>query len=292
MNALLISERKSLLALYVLYFLVFGFIDSTAQAWAPVSEVERMLLKQRGYPTDTVEQILEATKAESYFVRYAAIHLLTERIGEGAIPVLKQALSDPEEICVRWRAAHLLGILGDKSGLKQMRVDFEKLKAELALPFPDDPNMTPDDRERTENRRNIALHDALDVAKVLVELGDRRGYELAAKAAFEGMWELHKAKAIYVLAEIAKADKKILQAEGIDPVSTLCTIAETEKSPYVFGKIIYSARKLDYDTAVHILEKAKDSPNQSQEKRQEARQILNWLKAKKRAAEIKLKNCK
>lgn len=292
MNNPIINKNRSFLAICGLYFLVFTFINSTAQAWAPVSEVQKMFLKMYGYSTDTPEQLIEATKSDSYAVRFMALNLLTELVREKAIPVLKNALIDPEEVRVRWTAAHLLGILGDKSGLKQMRVDFEKLKAELALPFPDDPNMTPDDRERTENRRNIALHDALDVAKVLVELGDRRGYELAAKAAFEGMWELHKAKAIYVLAEIAKTDKKILQAEGIDPVSTLCTIAETEKSPYVFDKIIYSARKLDYDTALHILERAKDSPNQLQEKRQEAQQILNWIRAKKKADEIKQKESK
>jgi len=289
MNTPFTSERKSLLPIYGLYFLVFAFISSTAQAWAPVTDTERMLLRQMGYPTNTVEQILEATKSESYFVRYAALDLLTERIGKDASPVLKQFVSD-SHLKVRMIAAHILGTLGDKSGLKQMQKDFKELAAKAAIPLPTDPNMDPDMRELIESERKIALYDALEVAKVLAELGDRQGYKLATKAATESIWEPHREKAIYVLAEIAKADPNILSAESRDPVSILCAMAESEKSPYVFSKIIYSAAKLPYEESVRILDKAKISSKQSQEKRNEAEGFISWLKAKKKAAEIQAKD--
>jgi HEAT repeat protein len=289
MSILTSNKNRLFLAIYGLYFLVLVSVSSTAQGMDPVTNVQRMFLKQDGYSTDTPEQLIEATKSKSYYIRYAALNLLTEQIGKDAIPVLKQSLNDPH-ITVRWHTAHLLGTLGDKSGLGQMQKDFEELSAKGIAPLPTDPNMSPDMRERIENERKIALYDALEVAKVLAELGDRQGYKLATKAATESTWEPHKDKAIYVLAEIAKADPNILSAEGKDPISVLCAMAESEKSPYVFSKIIYSAAKLPYNEAVRILDKAKISPNQSQEKRNEAQEFINWLKAQKKVAGIQAKD--
>jgi HEAT repeat protein len=62
-------------------------------------------LQAKGYKTDTPEQIIEATKSKSYFIRHIALELLTQRTGEKAISTLKEALNDPR-IEVRWRAAH------------------------------------------------------------------------------------------------------------------------------------------------------------------------------------------
>jgi len=289
MSILTSNKNRLFLAIYGLYFLVLMSISSTAQGMDPVTNVQRMFLKQDGYSTDTPEQLIEATKSKSYYIRYAALNLLTEQIGKDAIPVLKQFLNDPH-ITVRWQTAHLLGTLGDKSGLGQMQKDFEELSAKGIAPLPTDPNMDPDTRERIENERKIALYDALEVAKVLAELGDRQGYKLATKAATESTWEPHRDKAIYVLAEIAKADPNILSEEGRDPVSILCTMAESEKSPYIFSKITYSAAKLPYDKAMRILDKAKISPHQSQEKRNESQDLINWLKVQKKAAEIQDKD--
>jgi hypothetical protein len=290
MNIPLINRNRFFLAIYGLYFLVFAFISLTAQGMDSVTKYQRMILEKHGYSTNTPEQLIEATKSERYSVRFMALNLLTELIGEEAIPVLKDALSDTEEVRVRWTAAHLLGTLGDKSGLGQMQKDFEELAVKAAVPLPTDPNMDPDARERIENERKLALHDALDVAKVLVELGDRRGYRLATKAATESTWEPHRSKAIEVLAEIAKTDKETLEREKMDPVLVLCKIAESEKSHYVFSRLIWSSAKLPYDGAMRILDKAKISPHQSQEKRNEAHDLINWLKAQKKAAEIQAKD--
>lgn len=286
MNTLISNRRKSILVIYgICFYLCTLMCPNIEASMQPVTEVQRMLLRARGYPTETVEQIIEATKSESYFVRYAALNILTERVGKDATAVLKQFLSDPD-LTVRIQAAHLLGTLADRSGLEQMQKDFEELAAKAATPLPTDPNVDPDTRERIENQRNLSLHDALDVAKVLAELGDRRGFELAKHAAFNGKWKLHRAMAIYVLTEIAKTDKKVLQGEGIDPVSTFCAIAETEKDPYIFEKILFSAAKLDYDSAMLIIETAKGSPNQPESLRLRAQSVLEWVKDKKKAVEI------
>lgn len=289
MNTSLINRNRFFLAIYGLYFLVFASISSTAQAWAPVTDLDKFILQKYGYSTDTPEQVIVATKSESYAVRFMALELLTDYIGKDAIPVLKQFLNDPH-ITVRWRTAHLLGTLGDKSGLKQMQTDFEKLTAKAATPLPTDPNLDPDTRERIENERNIALHDALGVAKVLVELDDRRGYKLAARMALAGLRTYHRSDAARVLVEIAKSETNILSAEGIDPIFILCKMAESEKDPIVFKTLIYSVYKLDDDKKVHILEKAKNSPNQPKAIRREAQLALDGIEARKKAAEIQAKD--
>lgn len=286
MKTLLINRNSFFLAISGLYFLVLAFICSNAHAWAPVTDIQKMFLEQDGYFTDTPEKLIEATKSESYYIRYAALNLLTELIGKDAVSVLKQFLNDPH-ITVRWHTAHLLGTLGDKSGLEQMQKDFEELAEKAEIPLPADPNIEPDTRERLKRERNNALHDALNVAKVLAELGDRRGYKLAAKAAFEETRELHRTMAIDALCEIAKTEKETLEKEKIDPVSVFCKIAETEKNPHVFGRVLSSAAKLPYNEAMRILDKAKVSPNQSLKERNEARNVIFWLKAKKKVEEIK-----
>jgi len=175
-------------------------------------------LQKKGYPTDTVEQIIEATKSESYYVRNIALELLTQRAGKQAIPTLKEALND-ERIEVRWRAAHWLGTLGDKSGLEQMRQDLKELAPHDGVPPPPDPNVTdPCEIKQREGKRNLHIYYALDVARVLAELGDRQGYELAARMALAGPWVAQRYRAVSALVEMAKTDKAILQAEGIDPV--------------------------------------------------------------------------
>ena len=90
---------------------------------------------------------------------HGELGLLAERDGEKAIPVLKKALADPSPKA-RWTAADMLGTLNDASGLEQMKKDLKTFSA---------------DGKRLEH--------ALEVAKVLAELGDISGYELAADSA-------------------------------------------------------------------------------------------------------------
>jgi hypothetical protein len=242
-------------------------------------------LQESGYPTDTPAQIIEATKSESYFVRYSALRLLTQRTGKEAIPHLIQALDDPRTQ-VRWHAAHLLGTLGDKSGVDRMRQDLQEFAPNNGAPIRPDPNVTdPDEIKSRESRRNVQLYDGLRAARVLAELGQRDGYVLATTMALQGPWAVHRREAVYVLVEIAKADSKILAAEGMDPASVLCAMADSEKQQSVFSTLVSFAQKLRPDTAERILVRATSSPHQSEKMRNLAAFILQKVKAKNKAGE-------
>jgi len=248
-------------------------------------------LQEYGYSTDTPEQIIEATKSEGYFVRIIALELLTQRTGREAIPTLKEALNDAR-IEVRSRAAHWLGTLGDKSGLEQMRKDLKELAPKNGAPFPPDPNVTdPNEIKKREGKRNLRLYNGLLAAKVLAELGDRSGYELAARMALEGSWRWQRYEAIFTLIEIAKAGETALRAEGLDPVLILCVVAESEKDKHVIYLLTNQVRiNLDDDAAIRILEIAKDSANLSEEARRVAQLHLDMVRGRKKAAEDKRKD--
>lgn len=242
---------------------------------------KKVILEHYGYSTNTPEQIIEATKSENYVVRLTALELLTQQTGEKAIPILKEFLNDPE-FEVRWRAAHLLGTLDDKGGLERMRQDLKEFAPKNGAPVPPDPNVVdPNEIKERKGKRNLRLYNALRAAKVLAELGDRRGYELAARMALEGSWRLQRYEAIFTLIQIAKAGETALRAEGLDPVFILCAVAESEKDNHVIYLLTNQVREnLDDDAAIRILEIAKDSANISEEARSVARSHLDKVKAR------------
>lgn len=248
-------------------------------------------LQEYGYSTDTPKQIIEATKSEGYFVRLIALELLVERTREKAIPTLKEALNDPE-FEVRWRAAHWLATLGDKSGLERMRQDLKEFAPNNGAPVPPDPNVTdPNEIKKREGKRNLRLYNGLLAAKVLAELGDRSGYELATRMAFEGPWRWQRYEAVFTLIEIAKTDQATLQAEGLDPVLVLCAVAESEKDEHVIYLLTNQVREnLNDDIAIQILEIAKNSPNLSEKARRVAQLHLDMVRGRKKAAENKPKD--
>ncbi len=220
-------------------------------------------LKQFGYPTETIDDIMNATKSDNYAIRHVALEELTKRIGQDAIPTLKIYLSDPK-VEVRHRAAHLLGTLGDKSGLEQMRKDLHALAPDNGRPALPEPNMKPRDLKRMEDERNSKYVEALWVSTVLAELGDYSGYELAAELAFTGQLVVQKNQAILTLVEIAKGDERRLKAEGKDPISILCKVAKEEKNISVLRSLTSAAQKLDPNNAILIVETAKSSPVQNE----------------------------
>ncbi|NIP28292.1 MAG: hypothetical protein GWN94_08310 [Phycisphaerae bacterium] len=252
---------------------------------------KKALLEHYGYSANTPEQIIEATKSENYVVRLTALELLTQRTGEKAIPILKGSLNDLE-FEVRWRAAHLLGTLDDKGGLERMRQDLREFAPNNGAPVPSDPNLVdPNEIKEQEGKRNLRLYNALRAAKVLAELGDRRGYELAAGMALEGSWVLQRYEAIFTLIEIAKAGETVLQAELLDPVFILCAVAESEKNEHVIYLLTNQVQKnLDDDTAIQIIEAAKNSHNLSEKARRVVQIYLDIVWARKKAAEDKLKD--
>ena len=258
------------------------FLCFTAQASCP--DITRYLeetLQRKGFSTDTPAQIIEATKSESYFVRYIALCLLTDRTGKEAVATLKEALNDPH-VKVRLNAAHLLGTLGDKSGSERMKLDFAELVPRNGATEPADPNIAEDTKalEQWQRHRRYRIKQALQVAKVLAELGDRSGYELAAREGLLSIRATSRSFSAEVLAEIAKTDEAILSAEGKDPVTVLCVMAESEEQVYVFQRIMTSANRLGGRLGVRILEKAKDNPHQADKEIRAVRRTLDYLKEK------------
>lgn len=267
------------IALIVLLVSYSSFVLANKIPMDPASN-----LQQLGYPTDTIEQILVAVKSENFFVRHQALEVLVKRTAKEAIPTLRLFLKDPH-IRVRSMAAHLLGTLADKSGLEQMRKDFKDLVPSNGDLLPSDPNEIHAAIAK-KKAENYYLWEALIIARVLAELGDRQGYELAARMALEGPLAAQRTEAVFGLVEMAKTDPNILSREGIDPVSVLCKMAESEKEQVPFGVLINLVyEKLNPDIGVKVLEKAKDSLNQSDEHRRVARIVLNKVKAKKKASE-------
>lgn len=238
------------------------------------------LLQANGYPTKTPKQIIKAANSESYFVRFIALELLTKRIKERAIPTLKKALNDLEPR-VRWTAAHLLGTLNDKSGLEQMKKDLKELAPNNGAFLPSDPNLPKEEIREREAKWKYRLVDALEVAKVLAELGDYSGYELGTRMAIEGTLHAQRWKAVSVLIEMAKINKAELQAKGIDPVCVLKASAQSEKSEGVFQIILNLAqRELKKDVALEILEIAKGNQNQAEMGLKIAQMHIDAVKAR------------
>ena len=238
-------------------------------------------LRENGYQTDTAEDIISATKSSSYFIRHVALDLLTRRYPQEAMPALKQSLND-KEIVVRCAAAHLLGTLGDKSGLKQMQKDFEAF-APKEEEF-NDPNILRDPNaleQRTKNHRYRILT-ALEIGKVLAELGDFRAYNLAVK---EGLSDANKSgtitiRAAEVLGEIGKKDVNELKTQGMEPIAVLCKMAETEKEWGIFHAVESIANEIGGKATVQIYEKAAINPNISKEKIDITKMVLTELKEK------------
>jgi len=286
---ILLNMKKYILAICVIYFLITLCVCPNTTASVPVIDHAK-ILNSKGYPTDTTEQIIEATKSKSYFIRYVALILLTERTGKKAIPELRKGLND-ERMEVRWRAAHLLGTLGDKVGLERMREDLKHYAPNSGASITPDPNVQDQMRE-SEQKKNLRLYYGLHAAKVLAELNDRRGYELAVRMALTGEWAAQRSEAIRVLVEIAKTEKETLAKEKIDPVSDLCAIAQFEKVRSVFRTLTSSVEELGRDSAVQILETAINSPHQSELMRNVAKRRLERVRAKMKAAENKPKDSK
>ena len=247
----------------------FSAIKATENSGvSPGLDLEKSIQKC-GYSTDTLEQMIEATKDLNFMTRRVAVNLLAQKAGKRAIPTLKKCLDDPQSE-VRWVVAHCLGNLGDKSGLEQMQKDFKMLAPNNGASFVPDPNITdPEEIDLLRVRRIIRLMDALDVARVLAELGDRRGYHLAAKIALEEHCFFGLGyKPITVLAEIVKTDKAKLRSEGLEPVFVLKAIAETETDEGVFSVILnYASIKLPEDIGIEILEAMVNSPILSERRR-------------------------
>ena len=106
---------------------------------------------------------------------------------------------------------------------------------------------------------------ALEVAKVLAELGDGAGYALAAQLATRGGIG-HRWRAAEVLALIANFDHADLNSAGMDPVGILKTMAAMEKDPDEFFVYLDRVHKIirNRKEMIAIFAIAKDSRHQSE----------------------------
>ena len=238
-------------------------------------------LQQDGYNTETADGIIAATKSKSSFVREIALELITSRSPKDAVPALKQALND-KQIDVRRTAAHLLGTLGDKEGLEQMQKDFEAFVPKEEEP--NDPNIIrkPDTLDQWTKNHRYRICTALEIGKVLAELGDFRAYNLAAKEGLTDTKELGaiRMRAAEVLGEIGKKDVNELKTQGMEPIAVLCKMAETEKEWAVFHRIETVANEIGEKAAVQIYEKAVINSNIAKDKKDITKMVLKELKEK------------
>ena len=239
-------------------------------------------LQKWGFSSDTTEQIIEAAKKQkNSIVRYNALGLLIERIGDKAIPYLREALDDPE-FSVRRRAAEWLGSFGNKSGVEQMRKDFKTFAPNDGMPPDIDPNITdPREIKKQEGQRFLRIHNALLAAMILADQGDRSGYKLAAVVVMEDRNIIHRVFGVRILVEIAKADPATLQAEGLDPVSVLCSVAKSEKQEFVLNMLIARvSENLHDETALKILEIVQKSSNAPESVRRSAKSTIERIQGK------------
>ena len=183
---------------------------------------------------------------------HGALGLLAERKGREAIPDLKKALDDPSQKN-RWVAAHHLGLLGDQSGLARMKQDFKSLAPHQGTLLPSD------------EQGHARLVVALEVARVLAELGDGAGYALAAELATNGA-SGHRWRAAEALAYVANLDTDVLSAGDMDPIGILKTMAATEKDNDEFFVYLDRVHKIvrDRSEMIAIFAIAKDSKHQTE----------------------------
>ncbi|GEM_PF-7073449 len=245
------------------------------------SKMYENLLTEKGYKVDTPEQIQEALKSPSFIARMAALYVLTNRMQDQAIGILKGALKD-QDVRVRTTAGDLLGALGDKSAIPVLRHDLATLAPRNGLPDPNLKDLEGRDLERASSRRTERLWHALGVSKVLSRMGDPSGLELAARMALHSDSGLFRQDAITVLTNLATSDRSLLGEQSIDPESVLIAMAEVETKPTVLRSLRIASAKLRLEVAKPILEKLAASPHLSAEDRETARRRLEHREWKAR----------
>lgn len=246
-------------------------------SWPPARD-RALELQTQGYSSETRDQMVKAAQCEDTSVRCIALGLLAQRQGKDASPILRQALDDPE-VEVRWHAAHWLGRLGDTTGLERMRQDFADLAQERARAMSSSSRtQTKDDAETS----NYLLLQMLDVARVLAELADQRGYGIAADTVSRGILAEQRYRAATVLVELTKsAADTPNRAEGAEAASLLCEAVKSEEDGDVFYRMVsLVAETLHASTATPVLEAAVQSMCQSEGMRRAAMTYRDTARAK------------
>jgi hypothetical protein len=246
------------------------------------------VLEKAGYDINDLNDVKRAALLDGEPIRECAIWFLAIKTDTESIPILKQALDDvnPSIHCL---AARLLGFLGDKSGLEQMKKDMEELKQGGYDRISKESIANRPKGPITLGYKVLRLGAALNAAKVLAEFGDTSGFKLAAENAIESKFPDHKRTAIKTLTELARFDKDTLEAKGAFPEKVLLDVLEKESDSMMINSMIVDAQSfMNPETANKILEKISQSERFSSELRQKADQGINALK-KRVERENKLK---
>lgn len=231
-------------------------------------------LEQLGYKSDTQEDLLHAIQSSSSVVRHQALELLAERYPEASAGIIKEFVTDPS-LEVRWRAARFLNNLGDSGGLEQMRKDYHILTA----PHLNNENKVEDPNDldaASERKRNADFYQALNVALVLAELGDFRGYDLIETMALDGPSTAQRRRAIMHLIDVAQIDTSVHAKHQVDPIGALCMVGKHEKNRININVLVNLSQK-DFtpETADLILDFVLENEHQSGSLKQLFRQIRN-----------------
>jgi hypothetical protein len=223
------------------------------------------ILRQHGYSSETPEQLKEAAKKGSV-VRRAAINLLAARLRKEAIPLLKEALEDPD-VRVRIDATSLLGAFGDGSGIPVLRKDLATFAPLNGLPDPNMKDLQGEELERAKQWWRHRLRYAIQAAEALSELKDASGLELAARTALTTEYAGRRQIAFRVLTNLALCDKSVLAGQTIDPLSVLIAAAGAETNRGLLSALKAAAARLPDSKAKLLYEKLIASPHITDEDR-------------------------
>jgi hypothetical protein len=177
------------------------------------------------------------------------------------VPTLKAALDD-SALEVRVQAARLLRVMGDSSGLARMQKDYAALVPDGGMSDPDISKLTGRDQEKATQKIRWRNVQAMQVARVLAEYEDHRGFELAAKVALDNEeipWT--RGDAVLVLVEIGVDDAALLKAENRDPLPVLLMVARSETDPLVLKRQADATMdlKMNRDSALEVLRQLQTS---------------------------------
>ena len=175
---------------------------------------------QHRFPWDTRQAAYRAMNDTFDYHFHGRLGLIAEGEGAEAIPVLKKSLAN-SDAQVRLAAADMLSTLNDTSGLDPMMKDFKAFSSQKGQ-----------------------LEHALEVARVLAQLKEISGYQLAADLAINGSTHGQRWRAAVVLAHLANIDDTALQSAGIDPVSVLKAMAAKEQHEGVFFVLVDQVHKI------------------------------------------------
>lgn len=241
---------------------------SWAQSIPPEKSLEQILEVRRCDPND-LDSVLAATHEASWLMRFLACQMLSYRPGEKSVAALKERLGD-SELRVRGAAAESLFVLGDRSGIAQLREDWRSLVTEEA--------------ERNPVRmREIKPYDltlALETGRILARAGDGRGLPLAD---FAVGGEIHlRRRAVEVLTEGLLLGDAESGKWGVDCMAALERLAASEGEFLIVSAVTGCMERAPAAKAIPVLEKLSVSPRAGDLPRKAAQRLLDRKRAEAR----------